>query len=311
MARPLVMIHGYSSEGTAFDALRDALKRSQHIDAIDIDICTYVSLNNEVTIKDIAEGLDRAFRNHPVLKNEDQEFDAIVHSIHISHGGDPHITETSRYEFPGLPTGSSSVRVVEAIVPKGDDDPARVIMRQAEERVCDLIVMASHGRSDVAQFFLGRSVAEQVARDSKIPTIICRMYGPRRTTRPIDRFKRILFVTDLREESKHVLAVAAAIAGKTRAELETLCIFNEGDVEPADGGQATLERFFTEAGGTFGKFRRLHGGVGEEVVEYAGRHKADLVAITTSLGSGVDPKLTDTAEFILRNAPCPVLCVRP
>src|SRR5712672_2937762 len=79
MARPLVMIHGYSSEGTAFNALRDALKGSQ-LDPIDIDICTYVSLNNEVTIKDIAEGLDRAFRNHPVLKNEDQEFDAIVHS---------------------------------------------------------------------------------------------------------------------------------------------------------------------------------------------------------------------------------------
>jgi len=185
-----------------------------------------------------------------------------------------------------------------------------VIMRHAAERVCDLIVMASHGRSDVAQFFLGRSVAEQVARDSKIPTIIARMYGPRRTTRPIDRFKRILFVTDLREESKHILSVAAAIAGKTKADLETLCIFNEGDEEPADGGKAILQRFFTEAGSACGKFRRLHGGVGEEVVEYAGRHKADLVAITTTLGSGGDPKLTDTAEFILRNAPCPVLCVR-
>src|SRR3982751_1899731 len=79
MARPLVMIHGYSSEGTAFNALRDALKRS-HIDPIDIDICTYVSLNNEITIKDIAEGLDRAFRNHPQLKDDAQEFDAIVHS---------------------------------------------------------------------------------------------------------------------------------------------------------------------------------------------------------------------------------------
>src|SRR5207237_2501133 len=134
-----------------------------------------------------------------------------------------HITETSRYEFPGLPTGSSSVRVIETIIPKDGDDPGQIIMRSAEERACDLIVMASHGRSDVAQFFLGRSVAEQVARDSKIPTIIARMYGPRRTTRPIDRFKRILYVTDLREESKHVLKVAAEIAGKTKAEVETLC----------------------------------------------------------------------------------------
>ena len=239
------------------------------------------------------------------------QFDAIVHSVHISHGGDPHITETSRYEFPGLPTGSSSVRVIEAIIPKGDDDPAQVIMRSAEERGCELIVMASHGRSDVAQFFLGRSVAEQVAHDSQIPTIIARLYGPRRTTRPIDRFKRILYVTDLREDSKQILPVAVSIAKRTKATLETLCIFNEGDEEPADGGEATIERFFTEAGSVCGKFRRLHGGVGEEVVEYAGRHKADLIAITTALGSGGDPKVTDTAEFIIRNAPCPVLCVHP
>ena len=239
------------------------------------------------------------------------QFEAVVQSVHIAHGGDPHITETSRYEFPALPTGASAVRVIETIIPKNEDDPAQVIMRHAKERGCDLIVMASHGRSDVAQFFLGRSVAEKVARDSKIPTIIARLYGPRRTTRPIDRFKRILYVTDLGEDSKHILPVAATIANKTRAELETLCIFNEGDEEPADGGRATLERFFTEAGSSCGEFRRLHGGVGEEVVEYAGRHRADLIAITTALGSGGDPKLTDTAEFILRNAPCPVLCVRP
>src|ERR1041385_5000861 len=240
------------------------------------------------------------------------QFDATLQSVHIAHGGDPHITETSRYEFPGLPTGASSVKVIEQIIPKiTDDDPAEVIMRTAHERLCDLIVMASHGRSDVAQFFLGRSVAEQVARDSKIPTIIARMYGPRRTTRPIDRFKRIIYATDLSENSKHILPVAASIAMRTKAELQTLCVFAEGDEEPADGGESIIQRFFGEANATCGKFQRLHGGVGEEVVEYAGRNKPDLAAITTSLGSGGHPKLTDTAEFIIRNAPCPVLCVRP
>lgn len=142
------------------------------------------------------------------------QYDAIVQSIHIAHGGDPHITETSRYEFPAAPTGSSAVRVIETIVPKDSDDPAQVIMKQAELRTSDLIVMASHGRSDVAQFFLGRSVAEQVARDSKVPTIIARLYGPRRTTRPIDRFKRILYVTDLGQGSKNILPLAASICSK-------------------------------------------------------------------------------------------------
>jgi len=242
------------------------------------------------------------------------QFDATLQSVHIAHGGDPHITETSRYEFPGLPTGASSVKVIEQIIPKiTDDDPAEVIMRTAHQRLCDLIVMASHGRPDVAQFFLGRSVAEQVARDSKIPTLIARLYGPRRTTRPIDRFATVVFATDLSEKSKHILPIAAAIAKKTKAKLNTLCVFAEGDEEPADGGKAQLKRFFEEAGAAelFGIVRRVHGGVAEAVVEHAGRHKADLIAITTTLCCGGDERLTGTAEFIIRNAPCPVLCVRP
>src|SRR5437764_1116847 len=79
LPRPLVLIHGYSAEGIAFNALRDAL-RAKGAAATDINICTYISLNNEITIKDIAEGLDRAFRNHPVLGDENRDFDAVVHS---------------------------------------------------------------------------------------------------------------------------------------------------------------------------------------------------------------------------------------
>jgi hypothetical protein len=79
MGRPLVLIHGYSDRGESFFPLRDALKQ-RGTDVLDVDICTYVSLNNEITIKDIGEGLERAFRNHPVLKDETQEFDAVVHS---------------------------------------------------------------------------------------------------------------------------------------------------------------------------------------------------------------------------------------
>jgi pimeloyl-ACP methyl ester carboxylesterase len=85
MQRPIVFIHGYSADGAAFDPLRDALvkyckdEKKVDLDPADIDICTYVSLNNEVTITDIAEGLDRAIRNHPKL-SAGQEFDVVVHS---------------------------------------------------------------------------------------------------------------------------------------------------------------------------------------------------------------------------------------
>ena len=79
MARPLVLIHGYSAEGRDFENLKQALV-SRGIDSKDINICNYISLNNEITIKDIAEGLDRAFRMHQIFGNETQEFDCIVHS---------------------------------------------------------------------------------------------------------------------------------------------------------------------------------------------------------------------------------------
>ena len=87
--RPLVLIHGYSADCKAFHPLREALLanpklRALGIDVNYIDVCSYVSLNNEITIKDIAEGLDRAFRFDPQLKSkydlQNCEFDAIVHS---------------------------------------------------------------------------------------------------------------------------------------------------------------------------------------------------------------------------------------
>src|SRR5271169_5126276 len=78
MSRPLLLIHGYSATGLDFEPLCNALK-DKGIQAVDLNIGNYVSLNNEITIKDIAEGLDRAFRMQPGLNNA-QEFDAIVHS---------------------------------------------------------------------------------------------------------------------------------------------------------------------------------------------------------------------------------------
>lgn len=75
--RKIVLIHGYSDAGVSFEAWAAKL-RARGVDARQIDICSYITLNNEIGIPDIAEGLSRAtaaFGWPP-----DQEFDAIVHS---------------------------------------------------------------------------------------------------------------------------------------------------------------------------------------------------------------------------------------
>ena len=79
MPIPLVLLHGYSDKGESFQKWKDILIESGKYSEEDIHICSYRSLTNEVTIKDIAEGFDRALRLQTGL-NTDEPFDAIVHS---------------------------------------------------------------------------------------------------------------------------------------------------------------------------------------------------------------------------------------
>jgi len=78
MRRPIVLIHGYSAGGLDFTELATQLK-ARHVEPININVANYVSLNNEITIKDIAEGFDRALRSQSGL-SKGEPFDAMVHS---------------------------------------------------------------------------------------------------------------------------------------------------------------------------------------------------------------------------------------
>jgi nucleotide-binding universal stress UspA family protein len=52
------------------------------------------------------------------------------------------------------------------------DHPYEAIIETAEKRGCDLIVMASHGRSGIAAIVLG-SVTTKVLTHTKIPVLVC------------------------------------------------------------------------------------------------------------------------------------------
>lgn len=78
--RPLVIVHGYSDKGGSAGAWCRLLSaRLTNEDIRDLHVADYVSLSNEITIKDIAEGFDRALRIQAGL-TAGEEFDAIVHS---------------------------------------------------------------------------------------------------------------------------------------------------------------------------------------------------------------------------------------
>ena len=77
-----LLIHGYSASGEDFYPWRDQLA-AVGIPTISIEIGNYITLNNEVTIKDLGEAFDRALRLTKWSTDDKDDvwtFDAIVHS---------------------------------------------------------------------------------------------------------------------------------------------------------------------------------------------------------------------------------------
>ena len=63
----------------------------------------------------------------------------------------------------GVPCATASV---------SDDHPDEAILRVADERGCDAIVMASHGRRGIAGVLMG-SVTQKVLTHGKLPVLVC------------------------------------------------------------------------------------------------------------------------------------------
>lgn len=76
---PIVFVHGYSDSGKSWGPWRDILHQRLGVGDAVMRTCSYVSLNNEITIKDIAEAFDRALGAEVGLAPA-EPFDAVVHS---------------------------------------------------------------------------------------------------------------------------------------------------------------------------------------------------------------------------------------
>ena len=72
----------------------------------------------------------------------------------------------------GVAEAARSAGVVCETVQIEEDHPYEAIIDTAQQRGCDLIVMASHGRSGIAAIVLG-SVTTKVLTHTKIPVLVC------------------------------------------------------------------------------------------------------------------------------------------
>jgi nucleotide-binding universal stress UspA family protein len=72
----------------------------------------------------------------------------------------------------GVAEAARTAGVACEIVQVEQDHPYEAIIDTAQQRGCDLIVMASHGRSGIAAIVLG-SVTTKVLTHTKIPVLVC------------------------------------------------------------------------------------------------------------------------------------------
>ena len=169
----------------------------------------------------------------------------------------------------GFPALEAYAGEVERVTVRGHA-PYKDILETARSRSCDLVVMATHGRSEVAQFFLGRSVAEDVARHSEVPVFIVPVHDEAAAGSP-GRFGRIL----------------VAGSGAARAHADALAQKFGSEVEEAGSGDPDeVVRLARERGADL------------IVVEEHGQ------------GGVRDEVLGTSADRVIQNAHCPVMTVR-
>jgi hypothetical protein len=170
MSRPLLIIHGYSDEGKSFLPLAEALK-ARGIKVEDINIASWISLSNEVTVKDVGEALERALRD-PARNGKlaDQEFDAIVHStgmlvVRSWLAGNPtfrvpllkHLIALAPATF-GSPLAAEGRSVLGALF-KGNRDILGPDFLAAGDKILDALELGSRFSWDLAhEDLLGKEV---------------------------------------------------------------------------------------------------------------------------------------------------------
>ncbi|OGN95609.1 MAG: hypothetical protein A2Z77_05900 [Chloroflexi bacterium RBG_13_51_36] len=202
-------------------------------------------------------------------------------------------------------------------------DPAREILRTAEEKDARLILLASHGTSAEGPWFLGH-IAAKVLRATRRPVMLIRERAPEAALQQRRLVRRILVPLDGSEIGEAALRYAVSLAKKTAAEIALLEVF-----EPLRGVGATgtsynipddesvrksLLSYLNHVAGPI-KNEGLEvsttvvfGKAPDKIVEYAEKNGIDLIAISThgrsGLGRWVFGNVTDK---ILHTGDVPVL----
>ncbi len=218
---------------------------------------------------------------------------------------------------------------VEPVIVEGD--PAPEIAKAVRDYDIDLVTVVTHGRKGLSRALWG-STAEEIIAEAPCPVLTIRPpqhdFVEHRGGRSEVRLNRVLLSTNFRPSSTAATQVATQLANQTGAELHAVYVIGDYleqiSVMFPEGGLHALTRLRSYVQE---RMQQLTGGQKpqaithiaegrpyEEVVRLAAAKDADLIVIGTNVHAslfGGAPVLGSEIERVVRNAPCPVLCVPP
>lgn len=210
-----------------------------------------------------------------------------------------------------------------------EGDPATEIGRVAFEQEIDLITVATRDRNRLARAF-GKSIAEEIVAEAPCAVLAIRPpqrdFVEHRGGQTQIRLNRVLLATNFRPSSAAATQLATNISNHLGAELHAVYVigdyFEQISVVFPEGGLAALTRLrshvqerMAQLGRSSGPKASTHIAEGrpyQEIVKLAANLDADLIVLGTAVhGSlfGNSQVLGSEIERVIRNAPCPVLCV--
>jgi nucleotide-binding universal stress UspA family protein len=216
---------------------------------------------------------------------------------------------------------------IEPVIREGE--PAHEIADAVRDYGIDLVTVVTHGRRGLARALWG-STAEEIIAEAPCPVLTLRPpqhdFIEQRGQPPEIRLNRILLATNLRPSSIAAAHLARELAAATKAELHAVYVigdyFEQFSVMFPEGAHSALSRMRAEvelrmqtfAGEGDGRVLThiAEGRPYAEIVRLAAKTDADLIVIGTSVHAslfGGAPALGSEIERVVRNAPCPVLCV--
>jgi len=206
-----------------------------------------------------------------------------------------------------------------------EGDPAREVVRLAQELDTDLIVVGTHGRSGYDRVTLG-SVAEKVLRKASCPVMTLPPSAPRTPDTVLAR--QILCPVDFSSCSQLALEFALAVASKANGTVTALnvveAIDNEEEADRPEyiaelrrrqcqTAQQSVQELTASLSSGSSEIAHLVG-LGRpyrEILRHAAERQADLIVMGVRGRGPIDLTLLgSTTNHVVRRAACPVVTVR-